>query len=327
MMAEQLSPQHDGILYVSQSSLIALQGDARLLRQQPAQVRSPLSGQYLSPFKGRGMEFEEARPYQPGDDIRSMDWRVTARTSKPHSKVFREERERPVLLWVDFRSPMFFATRHCFKSVLAARAAALLAWRANQLGDRVGGLMFSDQQHMEFRPGRGKPAVLHLLRQLSEFSRKLPAESMPPAMAEASAQSCSRALNRLLHVARPGSLVYLISDFRNLSTEFDSVLSRLARHNELSLLHVYDPLEADLPLYGHYRVTDGVREAEIQAEIVAHRRQYHDRFQGHQQQLMDLCQRSAARYLPLSTEQSLLEGLLQRSMTTKRQKEQAGHAG
>lgn len=327
MMAVQLSPQHDGILYVSQSTLIALQGDARILRQQPLNVRSPMSGQYLSPFKGRGMEFEEARPYQPGDDIRSMDWRVTARTSKPHSKVFREERERPVLLWVDFRAPMFFATRHCFKSVLAARAAALLAWRANQQGDRVGGLIFSDQQHMEFRPGRGKPAVLHLLRQLSEFSQNLPANVAHKSLQEASTQSCSRALNRLLHVARPGSLVYLISDFRNLPTEFESALNRLARHNELSLLHVSDPLETDLPLQGHYRITDGESETEIDSGNSLLRRQYHERFQRHQQQIIDLCQRSKARYLPLSTDQPLLQGLLQRPVTMKAQQAQAIYAG
>ena len=100
-------------------------------------------GAYLSALRGRGMEYDESRPYQAGDDIRTLDWLVTARTGKPHTKLFREERERPVIVAVDYRPAMFFATQGSFKSVQAARCAALLAWRAAQQGDRLGGFIFS----------------------------------------------------------------------------------------------------------------------------------------------------------------------------------------
>ncbi|MDH5485082.1 MAG: DUF58 domain-containing protein, partial [Gammaproteobacteria bacterium] len=136
----------DDVTRVRQSTLIGLYRDAQKLPLKPSKIRAHMAGSFLSAFKGRGMEFDESRPYQPGDDIRALDWKVIARTSKPFTKVFREERERPVLLMVDYRRPMFFGTRNAFKSVLAAKAAALLAWSCAQHGDRLGGLIFSEQE-------------------------------------------------------------------------------------------------------------------------------------------------------------------------------------
>ena len=297
--------QDDGIVQIGQSGLIALARDAGLLRQPKGVIRSPLHGGFLSPFKGRGMEFDEARPYQPGDDVRNMDWRVTARTNKPHSKVFREERERPILLWVDFRSAMFFGTQNCFKSVLAARAAALLAWKTSQAGDRLGGLLFSDERHLELRPGRGKAATLRLIKHLSEFSALQPDANND----QLERRDSSHALNRLLHVTRPGSLIYLISDFRHLDHRFESTLSRLSRHNELELIHISDPLESHLPGAGYFRVTDGKREIEINAFNQQTRQQYQQRFLQHQQYLQDFCKKTRTRYIALSTAEDLLEGL------------------
>ena len=294
----------DSVVYLRQAELIALQRDARLLRQRPGRIRSRLSGNHLSPFKGRGMEFDESRPYQPGDDIRNMDWRVTARTNKPHSKVFREERERPVLLWTDFRASMLFGTRHCFKSVLAARVAALLAWKAVQQGDRLGGLLFGDQRHLELRPENGKPAALHIMRRLAEFTRQ--ASSGSPDQSPA-----HHALNRLQQVVRPGSLIYLISDFRGFADALEPNLSRLSRHNELVLLHIIDPLEIDLPPAGIYRVSDGSRETRFDSADKNYRETYQSRFLRHQQHLQQLSNKFAARYLCLSTETPALEGLMQ----------------
>ncbi len=296
--------QDDGIIQISQAGLIAMQRDAGLLRQPRGVIRAPLHGNFLSPFKGRGMEFDEARPYQPGDDVRNMDWRVTARTNRPHSKVFREERERPVLLWVDFRSPMFFGTQNCFKSVLAARAAAMLGWKTSQAGDRLGGLLFSQQRHLELRPGRGKQATLKMIKYLSEFSMGEGRDET----ATVKKKDAAHALNRLLHVARPGNLIYLISDFRYIGKAFESTLTRLSRHNELELIHIYDPLESQLPGAGYFRVTDGATEIEINAFDSEARQHYQQRFDQHRQQLQDLCKKTRTRYVPLSTAQDLLQG-------------------
>jgi uncharacterized protein (DUF58 family) len=148
--------------------LMSLAGGARALPSWSRSIRAPQSGQYLSTLRGRGMEYDESRPYQPGDDIRQLDWRVTARTGKPHTKLFREERERPVFICVDYRRAMFFATKGVFKAVQAARLAALLAWRAQQQGDRVGGLVFADAIHHELPPRRNRTATLQWLKLLAD---------------------------------------------------------------------------------------------------------------------------------------------------------------
>lgn len=302
---------YDGIVYISQPSLIALQREASMLRFRPGRIRSRLSGQYLSNFKGRGMEFDEARPYQPGDDIRNMDWRVTARTNRPHSKVFREERERPVLVWTDFRAPMFFGTQQQFKSVQAARLSALLAWQANRLGDRFGALLFSENSHLELRPATGKKTILQTLKKLAEFSRGGLAQKS--ADSTTLTQSGRYALKRLLQVARPGSLIYLVSDFRDLGDELIQVVNHLALHNDVVLIHVYDPLEVALPGVGRYRVSDGVDETELNAGHRGIRDQYARRFNNLAEQLRDLCTKTGGRYLPVSTDDALPAALMPHS--------------
>lgn len=298
----------DGVVYISQSQLIGLQRDAHVISQKKGKIRSRFNGSFLSAFKGRGMEFDEARPYQPGDDVRNMDWRVTARTNKPYSKVFREERERPVLLWVDFRAPMFFGTQQYFKSVLAAKVAALLAWKSSRQGDRLGSLFFSESHHLEMRPATGKSSALQLMKKLSEFSVQ---SRVGSPLADMHKNNSKHALNRLLHVTRPGSLIYLISDFRNMSSQFESTLSRLGRHNELEMIQISDPLETHLPDEGYYRVTDGQNETQVNAFNRQSRTAYQQRFSQHQQNLKDLCKKNRIRFQAISTDQNLLEGLLQ----------------
>ncbi|MCI0507886.1 MAG: DUF58 domain-containing protein, partial [Gammaproteobacteria bacterium] len=245
----------DGLVYVSTSQLIQLHHAAQNLPLQAAKVRALRTGQYYSPFRGRGMEFDEVRLYQPGDDVRTLDWRVTARTGKAHTKLFREERERAVIVWVDYRSPMFFATRGVFKSVLASQTAALLAWSAHHQRDRIGGLIFAEDQHHELRPRGGKSAVLHLLQLLSRMSSAPMAEDRASAAAAAEQKSaCYQALVRLRRVLKPGSLIFLISDFRDFDKQAESVLTQISRHNDVIMLFVYDPIEELLPDAGIYRV-------------------------------------------------------------------------
>ncbi len=142
-----------GGVILGSEELIRLRSQASLPGLAPQRrVMTTQTGPYASPFKGRGIDFAEVRAYLPGDDIRNIDWRVTARTGQPHTKLFREERERPVLLLVDLGASMRFGTRVAFKSVLAARAAALLGWAAVGHGDRVGGVVFAGQEHQELRP-------------------------------------------------------------------------------------------------------------------------------------------------------------------------------
>lgn len=287
----------DGLVWIGRRALARLKAESRELRLGGLRIISRTAGGHLSRFKGRGMEFDEARPYQPGDDIRTIDWRVTARTGRPHTKLFREERERPVLFWVDFRAPMHFATRGAFKSVQATRVAALLAWSARARGERLGGLAFSEDGHHEIRPRGGDDGVFRLLGLLSDYSKAPAAETSQ----ELRRNSILKSLTRLRRVTRPGSLVFLISDFRGLNPQCEVHLSALARHNDLVLIYLHDPLEAELPPKGHYPITDGRRRFTLRAGDGDLRRRHHERFDYRVEVMEGLCRRYRMHLLVLST--------------------------
>ena len=294
----------DDVVRIKQSTLISLNRDARQLPLNSASIRAQFNGQYLSTFKGRGMEFDESRPYQPGDDIRAMDWRVTARTGKAHSKVFREERERPVLLWVDYRQPMFFGTQQHFKSVLASKVAALLAWSTANHGDRLGGLIFSETEHVELRPSRGKSASLHFIKQLAQHSAWNNAN-----IESAHTKSAADALGRLQRVNKPGSLIFLISDFRNMDDLGWSKLSQLNRHSDVVLISIHDPLEQQLPPAGNYKISDGNKELNLNTYNKKQRQQYQQRFLSQQSKLKNTARKMGMHFLSISTADDILSTL------------------
>ena len=243
------------LVSVSLKTLINLAKPACGLNLHRLTIRAQQSGGYLSAFKGRGMEFDETRLYQQGDDIRSIDWRVTARTGKTHTKLFREEREKPVFISVDNRPAMQFATRGVFKSVQAKKLAALLAWVANQQGDRIGGQVYSQSSCKELKPQNGKHSVLHFLNALVIADNSAGDEF-----------DLAKALARLAQHARPGSLVYVISDFRGINNQTENYLLKLSEHCDVVLIFIYDPLEKGLPAQGRFRFTDG--QPHNQKEVV-----------------------------------------------------------
>lgn len=217
---------------------------------RPRQARGAWTGQQRSRRLGRGMEYAESRHYQPGDDIRAIDWRVTARSGKTHTKLYQEEKEQPVYLMVDYSPTMLFGSQLLFKSVQAAHAAAALAWGTAQRGDRVGGLIFSADQHAELRPQSRRRGVMHLLQALVELHPHNRQES-------ATADLLTRQLQRVLHMARPGTDIVLFSDFQGLTDSAQQLLRGLARHHRVSALILSDPLEQQLPVAGSLPVTDG----------------------------------------------------------------------
>jgi len=284
----------EGITWISPQSLIKLRGQARSLPLDRNKIRAKQGGAYLSTFKGRGMEFDESRIYQPGDDIRNMDWRVTARTGNPHTKIFQEERERPVLLWLDLGNSMMFATRQCYKAVIAAQCAATIAWSAAGNNDRVGGLIFSGDQHNEIKPGRGKSAVLRLIGQISRN----------PAWEDAGADTTAskeNAIARLRSVAHPGSLIFMISDFRHMSEKAFSHLANLSRHNDIVLLRITDPFEHRLPDAGLVRFTDGMDDYQMDTHNTSSRENYHQQSVVAEEQLARFCRKHAIHLVQLST--------------------------
>ncbi len=290
---------------VTIAGLVRLSRPAATLRLGRTEGRASLIGDYLSPFKGRGMEFDESRPYQPGDDVRNLNWRVMARTGKPFTKLFREERERPVFLWVDLRPRMFFATRGVFKAVLAARAATLIAWAASYNGDRVGGVVFSEHEHHELKPARGKRGVLRLINRLV---------SHPAWEREhngGSGEAAHEALLRLRHVVRPGSLVFLLSDFAGLGPKSQPHLSQLARHNDLTFFFVHDPFEAELPPPGAYRLSDGAAEWVLDAADSDYRKVHRQRFEQRVDDVRKMARRNRIALISCRTDQDPLATLQQ----------------
>jgi uncharacterized protein (DUF58 family) len=234
------------------SELIALRQYARAVSYRPEQ-RAARPGNHLSKRRGRGMDFAEVRHYQVGDEIRHMEWRITARMGKPHIKIYQEERERPVVLLADFNPSMYFGSRQAFKSVIAARLAAMLAWTAIKQGDWVGGLFFSATEHNEYSPRAREEGVLTLIKALSEYTSKNPIAVPQP-------RSMANALRRLNRVARPGSILVLISDFYQFDNECEQLLARLRDHNDVLAYHVCDPLELAPPIPQQYVMTNGREE-------------------------------------------------------------------
>ena len=261
-------------------------------------VHSLLAGGERSPFKGRGIDFEESRRYQPGDDVRLMDWRVMARTNEPYLKVFREERERPVFMVVDDRKAMQFGTRVAFKSVIAAHAAALLAWASHERGDRVGAVVFSEVDHVELRPRGGRGGVLQLLNLLAQGSAHPSQEDEHPRPSTSPLQS---ALNRVMTTAKPGSLVFLLSDFREWDQQAKHTLIRLGGHQEVVAILIYDQLEQEPPPAGQYPVTDGKRMGIFNTGSAKTVQSYSEQFTQRYEDIRTLCLTRGIGFICLGT--------------------------
>lgn len=289
-----------------QLDLIGLRFQARLQLSSHKRSLSALAGPYRASFRGRGMDFEEVRAYQAGDDVRSIDWRVTARTGEAHTKLFREERERPVFIVTDQRPSLFFGSRVCFKSVLAAEVAGLLAWSALRQNDRVGGLVLGPQQVNEIRPKRSKSSVLRLLHCIHEQNNKLAERENLSAVAS----SLSIGLEDTRRLNKPGSAIFIISDFHDFDERSNKQLFQLAKHNEVTAFMIFDLLEAQLPPAGRYEVTDGQRKGLLNTAGKHTRGHYQQAFQQRHQQLRDLLAKSGVPLVSLQTGCNALAELL-----------------
>ena len=294
----------EGITWISPQSLIQLRLHASQTMLNSSIIHAKQGGAYLSSFKGRGMEFDESRIYQAGDDIRNMDWRVTARTGSAHTKVFREERERPVLLWLDLNASMMFATRNKFKSVIATELASLIAWSASKNNDRLGGLIFSSNEHIELKPRRGKAAVLDFIGRCTKHSAWATGQPGTP-----SERNMVSAVSRLRKVTHPGSLIFMISDFRGLDEKSYSHIANIARHNDIVMIKINDPIEAELPASGDYKLTDGINVLQIHTANKKLRDEYHQRYVNSDDQLKTFCRQHRVHLIQVSTTDSHVDKL------------------
>ncbi len=265
--------------------------------------RSPLIGLHHSRLRGRGVDFDQVRVYQAGDDVRSIDWRVTARTQEPHTKLFHEERERPTYLLVEQSPRLFFGSALMFKSVLAAQAASLIGWAALGNNDRIGGLVFGGPQQQEIKPRRSKQSLLQLLNRLALANQALHGGRAPLQ------DDLTLALRRAREVLRPGSLAIVLCDERSLGDSSEQQLSLLARHIDLLLLPLSDPLDHALPAAGLLRFAEGQAQLELDTHDSTLRRAYRTQAQARQLQWQRLAQKLGVPLLPLSTARDLIEQL------------------
>lgn len=273
-----------------------------LLPRQP--VHSLLSGRHSSRLRGRGLTFEELRGYRPGDDIRSIDWRATARLRKPHVRVYSEERERPVLLVVDQRTTMFFGSARTTKASTAAELAALAAWRTIEVGDRVGAVLFGDDECVEIPAQRSRANVLRICHELVRLNGRLSADRAPALRC-----SLNDALRRAANVARHDHLVILITDYEGDDEATRALALRLAAHNDVLAALVYDPFGIRLPADGVVEATDGRRRSTISASG-GFGRAFEDQFRRRCEQLRTRLQALRIPILPICTHDSVPEQVL-----------------
>ena len=301
----QTGPAQDDRVAVSLAHLRALEFTARgfsFLPRQP--VNSILSGQHASRLRGRGLNFEELRHYRPGDDIRTMDWKVTNRTGKPHVRVYTEERERRVSLLVDQRVSMFFGSQRAMKSAVAAEIAALAAWRVLGVGDRVGALIFDDQKSYHFTPRRSREAVIHILKRLETANAALTAGC------QANPEQFNTAFDALLrHVAHDALVIY-IGDGFGWDEHSDEMLKRLSLHNDVIAVNVFDPAERELPALNELVVSDGEEQIVVSGTRQELQERFEESYLNHVEHMREALQRFGLPLIEVNTVDDPLQQLL-----------------
>ena len=268
-----------------------------------------LGGGRRSAFRGRGLDFEESRLFQPGDDVRTIDWRVTARRGEPHTKVFQPERERAVVLVVDVGASMAFASQGRLKSVLAAHVAALVGWMSVSQGDKVGAFIVADEQHREIRPTTQGATLLRVFNALEQLQVTKPYEAPKSTESPGTPSSIDRALRRLAEAIRPGSLIFLAADFWRMTASGESDFTQCAQSSELVCGFTFDPWEQNLPGTDGYAFSDGRTSLTLHGDDHRIRAAYRQRFENHVSRLQSLCRRNQAHFLSLSTAEQPLSAL------------------
>ena len=298
--------KRDPKVYADFNLLMAMQHKAAGLSFLPRHaVQSILSGRHASKLRGRGLNFEELRHYRTGDDIRTLDWKVTNRTKKPHVRVYTEERERRVLMIVDQRISMFFGSKVKMKSVAAAEMAALCAWRTLAVGDRIGALLFNDSEIKEIRPQRSRPTAQRILFECSKMNHALHAH-------QKNAPNEQQLANTLVEAERlcgHDCLVVVISDLAGWSEGVLGSIRRLSVHNDVIVPFVFDPLEKHLPEKDSLVVSDGSVQIEVDARKSALKEQFTAEFSSSFDTVQNELKKYGVPVIPIDTVQPVEEQL------------------
>lgn len=290
-------------VYASLEELIRLQfltRDFSFLPSQP--VTSILAGRYASRLRGRGLNFEELRKYQSGDDVRTIDWKVTARTRSPYVRVYTEEKDRATIVVCDQRINMFWGTRERLKSVTAAQLAALASWRATAVGDRVGAVIFDDQQAVEHRPQRSQKSVMNILHSVVSMNHELRADSdVPPNPA-----MLNEALKKALKLATHDMLVIIVSDFYGVDKTTEKLTAKLAQHNDVLGILVTDPIRND-PHPQKVTASDGRMQVEVPFDRKEIREKVSENYREEREDIAHFMRKISAPLLEVSNEGDVVQ--------------------
>lgn len=285
-------------MHTSLDELVRLRHKARgfsFLPRQP--VNSVLAGRHSSRLRGRGLNFEELRNYLPGDDIRNIDWKVTARTREPHVRVYTEERDRSVWFLTDQRISMQFGSQQCMKAVTAAQVTALAAWRVLEAGDRVGGVVFSDTGQDVVSPHRSEDRVMQLLGCVCRRNQALDARTDPPPAPGA----LNLALQQVARLASHDCLVILVTDGLGIDTQTRHLVSRITQHNDVICALIHDRMETTLPDAGRLSFGDSQGQVEVDTGSSRLRQRYQALFEERLDQIRSASRRYEIPVLPIHT--------------------------
>lgn len=296
----------DPRVHTTLEHLRSLEGQARALNFLPRQpVRSVLNGRHASRMRGRGLNFEELRAYLAGDDIRSIDWKVTARTGEPHVRVYSEERDRPALLLVDQRQSMFFGSRLNMKSVTAAETAAIAAFCILGAGDRIGGIAFDDAGMTEIKPRRSARALHALLAVIADKNLALRADSPP----RSEPSPLNRPIQAAARIARHDHLIIIISDFDGIDGRTEQLIGALARHNDVIAVLIEDPIARESPRNIRLVASDGRMQMTIDTHSAATLAKLRQTTQQRLENILSWQERLGVPVLPISSGEETVEQL------------------
>lgn len=265
---------------------------------QLSQVKtlSHMAGDVKSAFKGRGMELEEIRSYAYGDDVRDMDWRVTARKGQPFTKLYAEERDREIYVLLDLSPSMVFGTKNELKSVAAAKIAALLGWMSLENKDRFGCLIFDGEENLFFKPQNSKANMMVVLKKISEISKKILKRNSWPQNAQ------DKAVKLLQSNIKSQAVVFVVSDFSDFGEKMRRSLATLAKKARVYAINVFDVLEEMPPQAGEYMAENSGERLVFDTKSKYFQKEYKAYFKDKRAKINDFCKRFGIRYVEIRTD-------------------------
>jgi uncharacterized protein (DUF58 family) len=290
-------------LYASTNDLLNMRRYVSFIRQGRRNTSSLDSGDIKSAFKGRGIEMEEIREYQFGDDTRDIDWRVTARKSTPYTKIYNVERNREMYVWLDLSPIMMFGSKIELKAVTGAKVAALLGWIALANKDKFGCVIFDGKKSWVFEPKHDSSYISSICKKISQINH----DSLDNLTDDN--EERLKSLRLLKKQAKKGNGVFIISSFLFWGEEYDGELAYLAKGKKMFLINIFDVLEKKPPISGQYMASFGNEQIVFDTSSKNYRKNYINYFENIHKSREDWCKKFGCQMIDFSQQSSFINGL------------------